>query len=60
MTSLDIERLMEAKNLPESDRDDVRKFSEFLQWRKDRADGKKVPPLSNDMKNFLLGKEPTT
>jgi hypothetical protein len=59
MASLELEQLMEEKELPESDRDELRKFSEFLRRRKDKKDGKEVPPLTQQMKDYLLGKEIT-
>jgi hypothetical protein len=57
MTSLELEQAMEAKNLPESDRDEVRAFTDFLQWRKDKRDGKEVPPLTAEQRARLTGEE---
>lgn len=57
MASVPLEELMEAKDLPEGDRDEVRRFAEFLRRRKDRKDGKKLPPAPEGMKDWLLGKK---
>lgn len=46
-----LEDRMEAMSLPESDRDDVRRFTEFLAIRKDKT---KITP---EMKDWLTGKD---
>ena len=56
LASPEVEKLMEDADLPESDRDDARKFVEFLRWRKDRKAGENLP-MVEEMKNWLLGKE---
>ncbi len=53
--SLDIEQKMEEKEIPEEDRDEVRRFAEFLQRRKDLKDGKKLTPAPEGMKEWLMG-----
>lgn len=58
-----LEELMEARDLPEEDRDEVRRFAEFLQRRKERKLGNPLPPMPDGMKDWLLGddrKEDTT
>lgn len=55
--SRDIEEKMEAKGLPESDRDEVRKFAEFLQRRKKCREGEELPPAPEGMREWLEGKE---
>jgi len=55
--SEELEKEMEEKNLPEGDRDEIRRFAEFLQWRKAKKADKKTPPISQEMKDWLLGKE---
>jgi hypothetical protein len=57
LASQPLEELMEAKNLPEEDRDEVRRFAEFLQRRKDVREGKTLPPAPDGMRDWLLGKE---
>ena len=52
-----LEELMEAKDLPEEDRDEVRRFAEVLRRRKDKKEGKKLPPAPEGMKDWLLGKD---
>ncbi len=48
-----IEEIMESNDIPESDRDEVRTFQEFLQRRKDKRDGKPVAVLSEELKGWL-------
>lgn len=55
--SRDIEEKMEAADLPEGDRDEVRRFAEFLQRRKDHLAGKDLPPAPEGMREWLEGKE---
>lgn len=55
--SRDIEEKMEAADLPEGDRDEVRRFAEFLQRRKDHREGKDLPPAPEGMREWLEGKE---
>lgn len=58
LASQEVEEGMDRIDLPESDRDDVRRFSEFLRIQKQRAAGN-TSTLSAEMRNWLLGKEPT-
>lgn len=51
MTETDLERDMEAANLPEQDRNEVRMMTEFLRLRKEKQ------PIPADMKAWLLGKD---
>lgn len=57
MASVEMEELMEGKDLPESDRDEVRRFAEFLRRVKDKKAGKELPPAPEGMRDWLLGKE---
>lgn len=50
-----LEELMEAKDLPEGDRDEVRRFAEFLGRRKDKKEGKELPPAPEGMREWLEG-----
>ncbi len=50
-----MEILMEEEDLPEEDRDEVRRFAEVLRRKKDRDDGKELPPAPEGMKDWLLG-----
>jgi hypothetical protein len=56
ITSVALEKEMESLNVPEEDRDEVRRFAEFLKRRKDKQDGKELPPLSTEMRAWLEGK----
>lgn len=53
MASVDMEKKMEDKDLPESDRDEVRRFSEFLRLRKVQT------VITKEMHNWLIGEEAT-
>lgn len=55
--SKDIEESMEAKNIPEFDRDEVRRFAEFLGRLRDHRAGKKLPPSPPGMLAWLGGCE---
>lgn len=55
--SIDLERKMEEANAPESDRDEVRRFAEWLRRRKDVKDGKEVPPRTPEMTAWLKGED---
>lgn len=61
LASVGIEEVMEAKDLPESDRDEVRRFAEFLKLRKQRreakARGEEVPPWPQEWADYILGTE---
>ncbi len=57
MASEETEILMEENDLPEEDRDEVRRFAEFLRRRKDKKDGKELPPAPEGMKDWLLGSD---
>lgn len=56
--------LMEELDLPESDRDEIRRMAEFLRWRHDnkealeaaRKGGPKVP-IDPALKKWLLGED---
>lgn len=48
-----IEADLERKEIPEADRDEVRRFSEFLRLRREKA-----PPAA-EMKEWLLGEDKT-
>ena len=49
--SVDLEEKMEAQDLPESDRDEIRRFAEVLRRKRDRAQGKELPPMPQEMKD---------
>ena len=51
-----IEKAMELKSIPENDRDEVRRFAEFLRRLKQPTEDR--GPLRPEMKAFILG-EPT-
>jgi hypothetical protein len=57
LASPEMEKRMEAQDIPEEDRDEVRRFAEFLQRKKDKKEGKTLPPMTEEMKNWLLGKD---
>lgn len=57
IASMETEELMEEHDLPEEDRDEVRRFSEFLRRRKDKKAGRELPPMPKEMRDWLLGKE---
>lgn len=52
-----MEELMEAAALPEGDRDEIRRFAEFLRRRKDKRDGKELPPAPEGMREWLTGSD---
>lgn len=56
-----VEELMEAQDLPESDRDEVRRFAEFMRWKaqrlKDKAEGKKLRPVPKKWRDYILGND---
>jgi hypothetical protein len=54
--SPELEEEMEAKGLPESDRDELRRFSEILRRRKGTPKGQPVP-LTEEMRRWLKGDE---
>lgn len=56
LANLELETLMESQEVDESDRDEVRRFAEFLQRRKDKRDGLAVGPMPNAMRAWLEGK----
>jgi len=56
--SIELEKLMEEKKLPESDRDELRIFSSFLSRRKDARSGVGVKPLTENEKIWLGLNEP--
>jgi hypothetical protein len=57
LASVDLEEQMKAQDIPEVDRDEVRRFAEFLKRRKDRTEGKPLEPAPEGMREWLLGKE---
>lgn len=56
-TSVPMEEAMEAKDIPEEDRDEVRRFAEYLRRRKDKREGKPLPPAPDGMREWLLGED---
>jgi hypothetical protein len=55
MTTPKLESLMEATEVSESDRDEIRGFAEILRRRKCRQEGSEVAPASIEMMQFILG-----
>jgi hypothetical protein len=55
LASPQTEGMMEAQDLPEGDRDQVRRFAEFLRRRKARLAGESLPPAPEGMRAWLLG-----
>lgn len=53
--SLPLEQEMERKELPEEDRDELRRFAEVLQRRKERAMGNPLLPMPPGMREWLSG-----
>lgn len=53
----DLEELMERSALPEQDREELRRFSEFLRRKKVKKEDRS--PLTAQMKDWLLGKDRT-
>jgi len=56
LASLPVEKEMERKDLPEEDREEVRRFAEFLRRKRDKREGKELPPMPDGMKDWLIGK----
>lgn len=56
--SLPLEQEMERKELPESDRDELRRFAQLLARLKDNRDGKELTPAPDGMREWLLGETP--
>lgn len=52
-----IEEAMEAQDVPEGDRDEVRRFAEFLRRRQAKQEGRELPPPPEGMREWLLGEE---
>lgn len=58
LASPSLEEKMETADLPEGDRDEVRRFAEFLRRKKEfRENGKCVEPPPPEMKAWLLGED---
>ena len=57
ISSVATEEIMERLDLPEGDRDEIRRFAEVLRRRKDRRDDKELAPPPEGMREWLLGKE---
>ena len=60
LASVGLEEKMEAQNLPESDRDELRRFAECLARRKAQRAGAVLPPAPKGMREYLLGGEGST
>ncbi len=52
-----MEESMESANLPEEDRDEVRRFAEVLRRIGDKKQGKTLPPMPDGMKEWMLGED---
>ena len=55
LASPDLEKAMEAADLPEEDRDEARRFAELLRRRKERRLGNPLPPMPEGMIEWLRG-----
>ena len=55
--SLPLEEQMEAKDLPEEDRDEVRRFAEFLHRRSQVKRGETPLPVPEGMREWLIGED---
>lgn len=56
LASVSIEEEMEAKNILEKDRDEMRRFAEFLEIKKNMKEGERLTDvISKEMKEWLLG-----
>ncbi len=55
LASVDLEQKMEAENVPEDDRDELRRFEEVLRRRKAKHEGAELPPAPDGMREWLLG-----
>lgn len=53
MASPELESLMESKDVPETDRDELRRFAEFLARRKAMKSGETLPPAPEGMREWL-------
>ena len=53
----DLEELMESTDLPEEDRDELRRFAEFLGRVKDKREGKELAPAPEGMRAWLKGED---
>ena len=56
-TSPPAEEAMEKVNLPEDDRVEIRKMCEFLRRKEAKKRGEELPPMSPEMKSWLLGED---
>jgi hypothetical protein len=54
-----MERLMEEQDVPEKDRDEVRRFAELLRFRKARKDAKAagapIPSWPSELWAYMMG-----
>lgn len=57
LASPDLEKAMEAADLPEGDRDEVRRFREYLWRKKERALGNPLRPMPEEMIDWLRGQD---
>ena len=57
LASVELEERMEAQNVPEEDRDEVRRFAEVLRRCKAKREGQSLPPAPEGMKEWLLGSD---
>jgi len=56
LASQEIEELMEGKELPESDRDEVRRAAELFGFIRKKRECDRSP-MPDHMKNLILGKD---
>lgn len=52
-----VETLMDQMELPEEDRCEIRRFAEFLRRKAAKKKGEELPPMPQEMKDWLLGKD---
>lgn len=57
LASKELEELMESKDLPESDRDELRRMAEFIARRKAKKEGKELPPAPKGMLEWIAGED---
>jgi hypothetical protein len=53
----DIEEGMATLDLPEVTRTEVRRFNEFLRWKKFRRNFDPPQPMPQEIKDWLFGKD---
>lgn len=57
LASPKLETLMESQDVPECDRDELRRFAEFLARRSAKKRGEQLPPAPDGMREWLAGED---